>query len=962
MRAGARATSVDVFSVETRIQMGFPRYLLVALAVLSLAGCATEQKTLGDLGELEVNIDTDAPVLDARDKAMNNYWEYMAGSQDQAQNVEALRRLADLEMERSEERFQKQMEVFGQGQSGEDVDVDALRGSTYRGAIKLYEDALKAAAGGPQEAVILYQVSKAYEQAAQQEKAILALEKLLALEPLAANRDELQFRRGELLFDLRRFANAEQAYRQAMLANPNSAYFEKALTKHGWAHFKLGKFGLALESFFRLVDRKLQPVPGQPQKALNRGDKELLNDVFRVALLGFDELGGASAIKAYFSRAGRRDYEIKVYRQLGEYYIEKGRIRDAADTFAAFARNFPMHEQAFEFDLKAIDTFTAAGFSSVLMELKRNFVKRYRVKGPYWTRYQEQEDTVLAQLKKALQRNSEDVVRDAHARAQKTKTAQDYQQAFFLYRRHLRWFGQSDTAQKMNFLFAELLFEAGQFESAAKEYEKTAYRYLRFGKNVEAGYAALLAYAEQEKRAEKKQKKIWSGLAVGSAMRFGKTFPNDKRAASVLTKAAQDMFALKKYSQAAVAARQILELSVDPKPDTRRTAWKIIARAEFENGDYTRAEVAYKVALSLLDKNDSSRKSLEEGLAAAVYKQGEYMRSKGNIKAAIVQFTRVAQVSPDSGVMISAEFDIASSMMEARNWKGAIREFLAFRQANSDHPLMVRVPGHLVTAYLATNQWVKAAEELQIMEPTMRDPEQKRAAIWQAADLYEKAGDQPKLIELYQRYIRKFPLPLEQAMEARQKLVALYESAGRKQDRNHWLKEIVRHNKNNADQRTPRTRYLAAKAAYELAQPEMVSFQAVKLVEPLRQNLKRKKQKMKAAVDAYMVAADLGIAEVATASVYWVAEIYNEFGQALMSSERPPGLSEDELEQYDILLEEQAYPFEEKSINIHATNVGRIVEGTYDKWVKKSLDKLKVLSPVRYAKAEKSELFAQQIY
>ncbi|NOX76439.1 MAG: tetratricopeptide repeat protein [Gammaproteobacteria bacterium] len=930
--------------------------------MLSVVGCATEQKTLGDLSEVEINIETDAPILGARDKAMDNYWEFMAGSQGQSQTVEALRRLADLELERSEERFQKQMEVFGQGQGEVNTDVDTLRSITYRSAIKLYEDALKAAVGGPLEAAILYQVSKAYEQAAQQEKAILTLEKLLALEPLAANRDELQFRRGELLFDLRRFTKAEQAYRQAMLANPNSAYFEKALTKHGWAYFKQEKFGLALESFFRLVDRKLQPVPGKPKKVLSRGDSELLNDVFRVAMLGFDELGGASAIKDYFSRVGRRDYETRVYRQLGEYYIEKGRIRDAADTFAAFARNFPMHEQAFEFDLKAIDTFTAAGFSSVLMKLKRDFVKRYRVKGPYWTHYQEQEDTVLARLKKALQHNSEDVVRAAHARAQKTKSAQDYQKTFFLYRRHLRWFGQSDTAQKLNFLFAELLFEAGQFESAAKEYEKTAYRYVRFGKNVEAGYAALLAYAEQEKRAEGKQKTIWSRLAVGSAMRFGKTFPNDKRAANVLTKAAQDMFALKKYSQAAVAARQILELSVDPSADTRRIAWKIIARAEFERGDYTRAEVAYKVALSLLGPNDSSRKSLEEGLAAAVYKQGEYMRSKGNIKAAIMQFARVAQVSPDSSVIISAEFDIAASMLEAKNWNGAIQEFLIFRQTNPNHPLTARIPGLLIKAYLASSQWVKAAEELRVMEQVLREPEQKRAAIWQAAELYEKVDDTPKLIELYQRYVRQFPAPLEQAMEARQKLVVLYAAAGRKQDREHWLKEIVHHSKGNAGQSTPRIRYLAAKAAYELAKPELALFQAIKLVKPLRQNLKRKKQKMKAAVDAYMVAANFGIADVATASVYWVAEIYNEFGQALMSSERPPGLSEEELEQYDILLEEQAYPFEEKSINIHETNVERIVEGTYDKWIKKSLGKLMELSPVRYAKTEKGELFAQQIY
>ena len=118
------------------------------------------------MGELDIKIETDAPVVGARDKAMDNYWEYMAGAKEQTQKVEALRRLADLEMERSDERFQKQMEVFGQGKEGADTDMQTLKDITYRGAIKLYEDALKISDNGPHTAGLLYQLSKAYEQAA----------------------------------------------------------------------------------------------------------------------------------------------------------------------------------------------------------------------------------------------------------------------------------------------------------------------------------------------------------------------------------------------------------------------------------------------------------------------------------------------------------------------------------------------------------------------------------------------------------------------------------------------------------------------------------------------------------------------------------------------------------------------------------------------------------------------------
>ncbi len=939
--------------------------LLVLLPILLVAGCAgaPKQETLGDLGELDIKIDTKSPIAGSRNKAMDNYWEFMSGAKEETQKVEAMRRLADLEMERSEERFQKQMEVFAQSDSAGYTDAQALREITFRGAIKLYEDALKLSSGGKQSIDLLYQVSKAYEQAGQQEKAMDALNRLLAMDPLAKNRDELQFRRGELLFDLHKFKLAELAYTQTISMGPSSRYYEKAMTKQGWTLFKQGKYPRALKTFFSLADRKLKPAVGLVgTRKLSRGDKELIDDVFRIVTLTFDELGGAKAIKTYFDENGRRGYEIRVYRDLAEFYAKKNRVRDAAEAYHAFTKAYPMHEQAFEFDLKAINAYTRSGFASVLIEEKRTFIKRYRINGAYWKHYEDQEDTILAQLKAALQKNSEDVVRHFHAVAQKSKTAVAYQTAFVWYRQHLKWFGQSNHAQKLNFLYAELLFESGNFEKAAKEYEKTAYRYLRFGKDAEAGYAALLSYAEAEKKAKGKQKATWSRLAVGSAMRFGKTFPDDKRAAQVLTKAAQDMFALKKFNQAAVAARQILELSHDAKPAARRTAWKIIARAEFEKGDYARAEVAYKVALSLTGVDDASRTALRDGLAAAVYKQGEYLKSKGNLQAAIAQFARVEQVSPDSAVIQSAEFDIAASLMEAKNWLGAITKFTVFRDQHPEHPLTARVSENLIKAYLKNKQPLKAAAELESLAANKTDPEIKRDALWQAAELYEKSGSQQQVIATFKRFVGMFPQPMEQATEARNKLAAIYGKSGQASERRYWLKEIIRRDKNAGSASTPRTRYLAATAALELAEPALHSFQQVKLVRPLKQNLKRKKKKMKEAVDAFTVAADYGIAEVSTESVYWLGEIYNEFGRDLMTSERPPGLSQEELEQYDILLEEQAYPFEEKSITIHESNVSRTSEGTFDKWVKKSFAKLRKLSPIRYSKSEKSEAIAQFIY
>ena len=78
-----------------------------------------------------------------------------------------------------------------------------------------------------------------------------------------------------------------------------------------------------------------------------------------------------------------------------------------------------------------------------------------------------------------------------------------------------------------------------------------------------------------------------------------------------------------------------------------------------------------------------------------------------------------------------------------------------------------------------------------------------------------------------------------------------------------------------------------------------------------------------------------------------------------MTSQRPKNLNEEELEEYDLLLEEQAYPFEEKAIDIHLANFKRIPGGTYDKPVKDSLKILGELMPFRYARAEQTEAYVE---
>jgi hypothetical protein len=169
------------------------------------------------------------------------------------------------------------------------------------------------------------------------------------------------------------------------------------------------------------------------------------------------------------------------------------------------------------------------------------------------------------------------------------------------------------------------------------------------------------------------------------------------------------------------------------------------------------------------------------------------------------------------------------------------------------------------------------------------------------------------------------------------------------------MKDIVEADQRGGNARTERTRYLGASAALALAEPVAEAYRKVALVEPLQRQLRLKKTRMEEALKAYAVAAEYGVADVSTAATFRIASVYRDFGKALMSSERPKKLTKVELEQYDVLLEEQAYPFEEKATELHEVNARRAAQGVYDQWVKSSFEALRELRPVRYGKNEKIE-------
>ena len=921
---------------------------LLAAACL-LTGCSVWQRDRGDgtlktLRYEQVSVEPDVMGGKSEVQAIRAYQRFLEGAPQSPQSAEALRRLADLELTHAER-----------------VSADATDASSpdYREAKRRYQEHLASHPQDPHRDLVLYQLARAQEQSGELEAALVTLNTLVSAHPDTVHADEAQFRRGELLFVAGRYAQAEQAYNAVLAVDHPTPFRDRALYMQGWSRFKQGQPEAALQSFFGVLDVKLGPDPGRRNlselEGLSRADRELLEDTFRVSSLCLTSQQGAEGIAGYIGTPVRRAYAFHVYEQLAEFYLKQDRPKDAADTLALFARRQPDDGQAARLDARAIEVDERAGFASLALEAKKAYVHRYRALGPYHlanpTAWERAQPTVLQHLTELAHHH--------HALAQRDKRAADVQEAVRWYRELLKDFPDADGAAHDEFLLAELLYENARYAEAVSSYEQAAYAYPWHDKSADAGYAALLAHAQLVKRADAQAQPKLERAAVDSALQFAQAFSKDARVGAVLSDAADKLYALNDGERAAQVAQQVLDLQPPADAAQRRVAWTVLAHTSFERGDHAKAEQAYAQALALTPAQTASRNDLQERQAAAIYKQGEQDRDAGRLDLALAHFQRVTQVVPQSAVGASAQFDAAAMQLALKDWAGAAAGFEAFGQRYPKHPLQGEAQRQLAGAYSELGNWGAAAGALERFSAASTDAALARDALWQAAEMHEKAGQRPAAVKAYERHLAQSlalrPVPLLPVVEARARLAHLAHEDGNLTRELALMKDIQQADLQGGAARTDRTRHLGAIATLALAQPVADAYRKVALVEPLQKQLKLKKARLEEALKAYAQATDYGVADVSTEATFHVAALYRDFGRAMLSSQRPKKMSPVELEQYNVLLEEQAYPFEEKASELHEVNARRATQGVYDQWVRQSFDALGELLPVRYGKRERGE-------
>jgi cellulose synthase operon protein C len=987
----------------------------LVLASAFLGGCTAHHKppntqgTLADLQKVAPDV-KDADTKESVDQAMQQYRKFLEESPETPMTPEAIRRLADLELEKeygihngdakskskpmpapesakvpastpsrtpnkagtvagaghgeSDQEFEKRTTAASRIPTSGDTSATPTEvpgtGAAPKGpleAIALYKKLLTEYPNYKDNDQVLYQMARAYDELGRTDEAMETMERAIRANPNSVHFDEVQFRRGEYFFTRRKFRDAENAYTAITNLGPRSSYYELALYKLGWTFYKQELYEEAVQNYMALLDYKVSTGYNFDEKH-EKEDERRVADTFRAVSLSFSNLGGPEAVQQYFSSTKSRSYEDRVYSNLGEYYLTKLRYDDAAKTYNAFIALHPFHPAAPRFSMRVVETFTKGGFPKLVLASKRDFASKYGLQAEYWQHNKPEElPEVLAYLKTDLK----DLATHYHAEYQ---SSQDANEKLANYHEALRWYGdylnsfpKDAESPTINYRMADLLFENKDFGEAAKQYERTAYGYPANAQSPAAGYAAVYAHREQLKVTGKENLAAVKRDTIASSLKFADTFPTHAQAATILGAAADDQYEMKDFRAAVTSAQRVIDKYPAAGTPIRRSAWIVVAHGSFELAEYPQAEKAYTQVLTVTPESDESHAKFVDNLAASIYKQGELARNAQDYRTAANHFLRIRTAAPTSTIRPTAEYDAGAALIELKDWKSAAGVLESFRSTYPKHKMAGEATRLIARAYRESGELSHAAGEYERLASESTDETVRRESLLMAGDLYQKANASDKALIAYGNYISQFPKPIEAAVETHFKMAEIHKAAHDDALYQKELAEIVRIDGAAGPERTGRTRTLAARSALVLAELVYQDFTAVKLRQPFEASLKDKKQRMDATIKAMSGLVDYEIADVTAAATFYMAETYFDFSRSLKESERPADLKGADLEKYEADLDEAAYPFEEKAIKVHEKNMEMLHAGVFNAWTEKSLGRLAEMVPGRYAKSEMSSGF-----
>jgi len=891
-------------------------------------------ETIGDMRPVFLKFESRPLPAISPSEVARRYQSLFRNSDEPEVRIDALNRLSNI-----------------RDRSGEDIGFSPSEEvQVYREAISSYESILERGSFSGSLDELLYQMAKAHALTGNHEESIQRLKQLVGLYPDSPLVPEARFRIAESAFASGRYAEAEAGYRQLIESGNSAEFSTKARYMLGWSQFKqgAGAWNRAANTFVTVLDEFLPDT--RSLETVNASSVDTIDDTFRVLAMMAARKRGADTLVSWLGDNGSRPWVHLLFDRLADYYAIQGQTDASVAVNRAFIRYAPNHGKVPAFMLQVVEVWQRAGQPERIRQARAEFVAGF------------ESDTGYARLNQSEQEKWQGFSRmlaDFHynrgTRAAESGDINAAQAAFASAADYYEGLARRSAPKgEVLRLAGDARLQAGQFRQALADFRQAAYEVVGYQAAADAGWAAvtLLRDGVEGQRVSRDFRPALAAVSA-EADRFADRFPGDARNAGVMADLSKRWLAAGDHQRALDYSARVITSKEASGPE-RYAAWQVTAKVRQQQAEYGLAERAWQQALALAENAGTGHSanglagagdmaSIRKHLATVVYRQGEGAATSGNAEEAVRHFRRISSILPGSEIAIKGQYDAANTLLKAADWPAAIKGLERFRSDFPGHELASGISEKLVHAWVSSGQPALAASEL--LQAASGQP-----APWtlrlRAAALLHEAGNVVERNALYRDYLATGPAVEDgsghlQLQTMRHRLVESDAGADR------WRQALVRAEL-DSPWHSEETLAWASRASLVLGARAAATFTSIELSHPLEDSLARKQQALETALQRFLDAEALGGEAVVSESLYRRAELYRGLARDLIASAVPAELNEMEAMQYRMLLEEEAYPFEEKAIRLHSENHQRITSQGYDAWIERSLGVLAKLHPGRY--------------
>lgn len=920
-------------------------YLLpfIYLSSCLLVGCGTQPEQETTLRDWDVQSTTvgQTPVFvkpKSEEEVREAYDRYLrtAGTEEKGRR-NAMERLAELEMQKLKSLENSQTDALAVS--------DAQQISSLQKTIELYNKTLAEYPNAKDNDQILYKLAQNYDKLGRADDSLETLLRLTEQYPQSVHYPEAQFRIGEYAFITEDFLRAETGYSEVIFSGSAHPLYEQALMKRGWARYKQGLDSEAIEDFTQAINhRKFGRYT-----SLTAKEKDDFNEYFRALALAAKNLPDLQQLNTFFSSQDQQPYLYQTYLVISNLLVRDKRYAQASSVMNQFVSSYPKAAEVPDALLQSIYILRISGQADQYASSMESFYQAYNLDSPFWNSRKTSDN--YQHVKDSMRENILLIADAQQSDFRRTKSTTSLAQSEKWYQRYLAHYTAYARQDKVYSAYGELLVARGRNAEALAIFEKAAYD----GEillDKDAAYATI-ELTDKLYKAEPGNKQ-WLDKHLTYSAQSARMYATEDRYQKVSVHAVELAYSNQRY-QDAIALTDAMSGNLSKAAQSDALYIKALSLLKLN-----RAADAESILMELAKQavTAETRTKFEEAQALAIYQQGKDALAAQDKDKAIAQYVRVSQQLSKASIAADALYEAINLSVTNELWPTAAATIELFQKLYAGHPRYKDATRQLSNVYLKLGQNDRAALVFEKISAQDSDKSVQMAALWQAAELYESKNKIDDAIRTYVSYANTYSSPYPQYMESMNKLVDLYTKKRDTKSAETWLEKIIVADKRTvANHKTDRTNFIAAQASLTSAKSKHARFRDIQLREPLAQRLREKKQFMQQAINLYGQASSYRVAAITTESTYAIGDIYQHFSNALLTSERPANLSPDELEQYNILIEDQAFPFEEKAIEFHEINVARSVDNTESKWIKESFTALKSLFPSRYARPGKADIF-----